>query len=36
MGTMDGHLGGMMSAEMVFHFSTLDTAASGSGHDGHH
>ncbi len=36
MGTMSGHGTGMMSAEMMFHFSTQDTTATGSGHMGHH
>jgi hypothetical protein len=37
MGSMSGHGSGMMSSEMMFHFTTLDTAStSGSGHAGHH
>lgn len=35
MGMTEGHATGMMSGEMMFHFSTIDTTASGSGHDGH-
>jgi hypothetical protein len=34
--TMSGHASGMMSKEMMLHFVTLDPAASGSGHEGHH
>lgn len=36
MGMMSGHGSGMMSGEMMLHFSTLDTTASGDGHAGHH
>jgi hypothetical protein len=33
---MSGHGSGVMSNEMMRHFSTLDTASTGSGHAGHH
>ncbi|MEW6060898.1 MAG: hypothetical protein AB1600_03045 [Bacteroidota bacterium] len=37
MGIMGGHGTGMMSGDMVFHFTTLDTTStSGGGHNGHH
>lgn len=37
MGMMGGHGTGMMSGEMMLHFTTLDTTQTGgSGHDGHH
>jgi hypothetical protein len=36
MGMMGGHGSGMMSADMMLHFQTIDTTAVGSGHDGHH
>ncbi len=36
MGMITGHGTEMMSAEMMFHFSTQDTTGSGSGHKGHH
>ncbi|MBI5463772.1 MAG: hypothetical protein HY966_02310 [Ignavibacteriales bacterium] len=26
----------MMSGEMMFHFSTMDTTSTGGGHNGHH
>lgn len=39
MGEMDpmgGHGSGMMQDDMMLHFTTLDTAGTGSGHGGHH
>jgi hypothetical protein len=33
---MSGHGTGMMSDEMMFHFSTIDTTSTGGGHNGHH
>lgn len=33
---MSGHGTGMMSSEMMFHFSTMDTTSTGGGHNGHH
>jgi hypothetical protein len=33
---MSGHGSGMMSSEMMFHFSTTDTTSTGGGHNGHH
>jgi hypothetical protein len=37
MSSMGNHGSGMMSKDMMFHFTTLDTASSsGSGHAGHH
>jgi hypothetical protein len=37
MGSMSGHGSGMMSSDMMFHFTTLDSAGTGgSGHAGHH
>jgi hypothetical protein len=33
---MSGHGSGMMSDEMMFHFSTIDTTSTGGGHNGHH
>jgi hypothetical protein len=35
-GIMTGHGSGMMSRDMVVHFSTLDTTGGGGGHDSHH
>ena len=36
MGMMGGHGSGMMSTDMIYHFRTMDTTNTGSGHDGHH
>ncbi len=36
MGTMGGHGSGMMSDHMMYHFVTMDTTDSGSGHEDHH
>jgi len=36
MGMMGGHGSGSMGGEMMFHFFTLDTTKSGSGHSSHH
>lgn len=36
MGMMGGHGTGFMSGEMMFHYFTMDTTGSGSGHSGHH
>jgi hypothetical protein len=33
---MSGHGCGMMSDEMMFHFSTIGTTSTGGGHNGHH
>lgn len=35
MGMMQGHGAGMMSGDMMYHFTTMDTTRTG-GHDGHH
>ena len=36
MGMMGGHGTGMMSGDMMYHFTTMDTTRAGGGHDGHH
>ena len=36
MGMMGGRTGGMMADHMMYHFLTMDTTDTGSGHDGHH
>jgi hypothetical protein len=36
MGMLGAHGSGMMASEMMFHFTTMDTAQLGSGHDAHH
>ena len=36
MGMMGDHGAGMMSGDMMYHFRTMDTTSTGSGHDGHH
>ena len=36
MNMMGGHGSGMMSGEMMYHFTTMDTTGTGGSHDGHH